>query len=228
MSEGANIEVAHSLSEAPHEHHAPHSRWHRVLEVVEIIVLAVVAVATAWSGYQAARWDGRQTVLYGQANRDRFAADAASTHGGQELVANVGLFTAWLQAHSAGDVQLQQVLERRMTTDYRIAFNAWLATDPFTNELAPPGPYAMPEYKNPDVAAAAQLNAQASATFDEGTKARETGEKYIRNTVIFAVVLFIVAIAQRIQDRFLRLATNGIGIVLLAFALVSSATLDRI
>jgi hypothetical protein len=33
-------------------------RW---LEVAMAIMLGIVAVATAWSGYQAARWDGEQS-----------------------------------------------------------------------------------------------------------------------------------------------------------------------
>jgi hypothetical protein len=40
--------------------------------VLEVLVLAVAAIATAWSGYQAARGDGRQSVLYAESSRDRF------------------------------------------------------------------------------------------------------------------------------------------------------------
>jgi hypothetical protein len=228
MPEGANVEIAHDLTEHAHIHSSATTGWHRVMEAVEIAILAIVAVATAWSGYQAAKWDGRQTFLYGEASRQRFAADAASTRGGQDLVANVGLFTSWLQAHSANDVDLQRILERRMTPSYKVAFDAWLGTNPFTNANAPPGPSAMPVYKNPELTEAKRLNEEASATFEEGTSARETGEKYVLDTVLLAVVLFIIAIAQRLQDRTLRLATNVIGLVMLVYALVSALTLHRL
>ena len=76
-------------------------RWETLVEVVEVLVRAIVAVATPWSGYAAARWDGQQSLLYGHASADRFKADAASTKGGQELVADSSMFTAYLQAHSA-------------------------------------------------------------------------------------------------------------------------------
>ncbi len=36
-------------------------RIDRALEVIVAIMLGVVAVATAWSGYQAARWGGEQS-----------------------------------------------------------------------------------------------------------------------------------------------------------------------
>ena len=69
MGEGTAVEFAHSLTEH-HGSHAP-AQVHRLVEVLEILMLAVVAVVTAWSGYQAAQWDGRQALLYGQSNHER-------------------------------------------------------------------------------------------------------------------------------------------------------------
>ena len=175
MPESANVELAHKLTEQePDEHHgAPPRRWHRLVEFGEVAILAIVAVATAWSGFQATEWDGQQSLLYGQASRDRFAAEAASTFAGQELSADSAMFTAWLQAHSAGNVALEEEMTRRFTPDYRTAFDAWIALDPFDNAAAPPGPAAMPEYHNPHRAEADKLNAEASRRFDKGNEARD-------------------------------------------------------
>ncbi len=167
MPEGLSGEVAHKLSEHEATEHHP-ARWHGLLEIIEVILLAVVAIATAWSGLQASRWDGQQSLRYGQASRDRFEADAASTLAGQQLSADAAMFTAWLQAHSANDPKLQALIVRRFTPDYRIAFDAWLTTDPFGNPSAPPGPAAMPQYSNPNQQKANQLNSQASATLRPG------------------------------------------------------------
>jgi hypothetical protein len=117
---------------------------------------------------------------------------------------------------------------RRFTTDYRAAFEAWLKTNPFTNEKAPAGPAYMPEYVNPKIDEATHLNAQASEAFQQGTEARETGEKYVRNTVLFASVLFLVALAQRQRSRGARVAANGIAVALLLFTMVSVVTLPRL
>ena len=197
------------------------------IEIVELVVLAIVAIATAWSGFQATTWGGRQSELYGQASALRFQADAASTVGGQQLVADVSLLTAWLQAEDAGDRQLQDLLVRRFTPDYRVAFDAWLALDPLHNRDAPPGPGYMPTYHNPRMDEAAQLNDQASADFAAGTEAREHANAYARDTVLFATVLFFVAIAQRFTQRRIRFAANGVAIVLLIFTLASVAVLPR-
>lgn len=197
------------------------------IEIVQVIVLALVAIATAWSGYQATQWGGRQAQLYGQASTTRFAADAESTRGGQIVVADSSMFTAWLQARAAGNRQLQAVLVRRFSPEYRTAFAAWLRTDPFTDPSAPAGPGYMPGFSQPDLERAAALNDQASALFAEGTDARETANKYVRDTVVFATVLFLIAVAQRFKERRIRIAANALALGLLAYSLISVVILPR-
>jgi hypothetical protein len=227
MPEGMNVEVAHKLSEHEKADRAKR-RWEEVAEVLEVLVLAIAAIATAWSGYQAARGDGHQSVLYGQSSRDRFQADAASTLGGQQLAADSAMFNGWLQARAANNPQLQAAFVRRFTPEYRSAFQAWLKTDPFTDPAAPAGPGYIPQYRNPQLEEAKRLNAQASATFDEGTEARETADKYVRMTVLFALVLFLVAIGQRFRVRGVRIGAMAVAVGLLGYALYSVSTLPRL
>lgn len=227
MPEGMNVELAHKLSEQ--EKADRHKRrWEEVVEIVEVLFLAVAAIATAWSGYQAARGDGSQSVLYGQATRDRFQADAAATLGEQQLAADAAMFTAWLQARAAHNPQLEALFVRRFSPDYRQAFAAWLATDPFGNPAAPPGPGYMPQYRNPQLEQAKRLNAQASATFEQGTAARETADRYVRATVLFALVLFLVAVGQRFRLRGVRIGTSAVAFGLLGYGLYIISTLPRL
>jgi hypothetical protein len=227
MPEGMNVEVAHTLSEnEPSSGH--HGHWHGLLEVVEVVILAIVAVATAWSGLQAAKWDGRSSLRYGQASTYRFQADAASTLAGLTLSADASMFTAWLQARAAGDTQLQAVLVRRFTPDYRDAFEAWLKTDPFVTPGAPAGPALMPSYHNPNQDKANRLNSLAEATFEEGTAARENADRYVRDTVLFAAVLFLTAIAQRFTAIGARVAIGAVALGLLIYVIISVAQLPRL
>lgn len=215
MPEGQNVEISHQLSEKDEEgkdERRRKERWEVAVEVIEVAVLAIVAIATAWSGYQAARWDSHQSLLYGLASADRFKADAASTFGGQELSADSAMFTAYLQAHSAGDRRLETVYVRRFTPDFRAAFFAWLKTDPFSNPAAPPGPGYMRQYHNPGMESADRLNARASVAFDQGTAAGDTADSYVRDTVLLASVLFLVAIAQRFKMRSVRAATTTVAV----------------
>ncbi len=77
-SEPAGLARDVTERESPPKHH---TRWDELIEVVEVVVLALVAIATAWSGYQAAKWDGQQSVLYGTASTDRFEANAIPPPG---------------------------------------------------------------------------------------------------------------------------------------------------
>jgi hypothetical protein len=226
MSESKHIEVARDVSE-PEKPPKEHAGWTELVEIVEVIVLALVAIATAWSGYQAAKWDGQQSLLYGTASTDRFKADAYSTAGGQQLVADSSIFTAWLQATEARNGTLAALYVRRFSPDYRTAFEAWLKTGPLTNPSAPAGPALMPQYRNPNLVAAEQLNNRASAAFAQGNAARENSEDYVRDTVLFAAVLFLVAVAQRFKVRNVRFATTVIAFVLLVYATISVVELPR-
>jgi hypothetical protein len=227
VSEGHNIEAAHRLTERHPSSDSP-SRRTEVLEIIEVILLAVVAVATAWSGYQAAKWDGEQAFDYGTASRLRVQADSAATLGGQQKLLDISTFNTWIQARQAGDEKLASLYVRRFSPEYRVAFEAWLKTDPFKNPNAPPGPSFMPEYHNPKTELAAKLNAQASDVFDEGTASRETADRYVRQTVLLATVLFLIAVAQRFRVRGVRIAASLLAASLMVYAVGGVLSLPRI
>jgi hypothetical protein len=85
MPEDLNAEIAETLAAAEAGRvAAARTRSDEIVEIVEAFLLAVVAIATAWGGYQAARWDGRQAELYGQSSTVRNEADQALTLGGQQ------------------------------------------------------------------------------------------------------------------------------------------------
>lgn len=228
MPEGLNVEVAHKLAENEEEAEHRKQRWEQVVEVIEVLALSLAAIATAWSGFQASQWDDRRGLLYGQATTQRFAASAASTLGGQQLAADSAMFSSWLAARSAQNTDLEMVFVRRFTPDYRQAFDEWLKTDPLNNPSAAPGPAYMPGYKNPNLEEAVQLNAEAAGLFAEGTEAGEKAGKYVRLTVLFALVLFLIAAGQRFRHRLVRISSNALAVCLLVYALVDLILLPRI
>jgi hypothetical protein len=217
-----NIEVAHKLHERTEdEPKEGRGGRERTLEIVEACLLAFVAIATAWSGYQATRWDGREAELYGMSSRLRITANQEATLGGQQRLYDITTFNAWVGPYLNGNKQLAGVFEARFRPEYRVAFDAWMALDPFHNPDAPPGPVFMPQYRNALLEDAARLDAQASATFERGTLARETGDDYVRITVLLASVLFLAAIAQRFQVVRIRIGLLSVAAVLLAIALLN-------
>jgi hypothetical protein len=217
-------EVAHAIG---HQHGHGMSRRAEVIEILEAVLLAIVAVATAWSGYQTARWDSRQAHVYGLSTKYRALSNKAATRSGQEELYDTSTFSFWLQTKAQGDRQAAQLFERRFRPEYRPAFAAWLKTDPFRNPKAPAGPILMPQYHNAMAAKAQAYDTRATTAFEQGTKARETGDKYLRNTVLLATVLFLTALAQKFKLEGVRIGLAGVSLVLLVIALYFVATYPR-
>jgi hypothetical protein len=215
-------EVAHVVV---HGQHA--NRREGLLEVGEAILLALVAIATAWSGYQTGKWDGRQASLYSLTSKYRVQADTANTLSGQQRLYDTNTFGFWLNAKSQGNAADAKLFERRFRPEYRPAFRAWLALDPFNNPKAPPGPIFMPQYKNAQGELARAKEKQASVAFEAGTHAREEGDRYLRNTVLLATVLFLTALSQKFKVHRVRLGLMVLCGVLLAVALFFIATYPR-
>ncbi len=117
------------------------------VEIVATVLLAFAAVATAWSSYQANRWNGENIKASSRVNALRI--DAARAQGlaeGQTQV-DIATFIQWVNADASDDRELADFYVDRFRPEFRPAFDAWLATDPLTNPDAPPTPFAMDEYQ---------------------------------------------------------------------------------
>jgi hypothetical protein len=221
---GHQVEVAHHLSESKHE---GQSLAHEVLEIIEAIVLAVVAITTAWSGYQAALWDGHQDELYGQSSQLKIKAEGMANAANQERLYNASTVVEWLKATAAGNKKLADMFERRFLPDIVPAFQAWKATDPLNNPNSPPGPQLMAQYHNEKAEEAAKLNVEAAEIFEQGTRARQRSDQYVRLTVVLATVLLLMAVSQRFKTHGVRVALAVVAVVLLAFPVIRIFLLPR-
>ena len=224
MPEGnINAEVAQHLSE--HGSHAGPStkagrRRVEIVEILEAVLLAVVALATALSGYQAAKWDGESAREYAASSRLRVEAQTAQQSSLQYLQYNAGNLDSWLQAKSSGNEELAALLEHRFTPEYREAFDEWAETEPLTNPDAPAGPIFMPSFEDPLAEQGRELNQEAAHEFDTAVHSRATAEKYVRVTVILAAVLFLIAIGQRFSLRNVRVGINAVAGAFLVYCFV--------
>ena len=225
---GSNVEIAHRLNEAGKSTPHQSSRFEEVVEIVEAVVLALVAIATAWSGYQAARWENNRAELYGESSMLRVTAEGLAALAGQERLYDTTTFNSWLNAGSRGDRKLAQFLERRFREEFRTAFRTWLATDPFNDPASAPGPTFMPEYRNAKSEQAETLSGRALSTFNQGTASGATGDRYVRVTVLLATVLLLTAISQRFRITAIRTALLCTAFVVLAIPLWSLFTLPRL
>ena len=221
----SNVEFAHRIHEQGH-HGGPHGRaeW---LEVLEAVVLAAVAVLTAWSGYQAAKWDARSAAAYARAGSITAEAQEQQTLAGQEHLYDITTFNAWMAATQSGQGALAALFERRFRPEYRKAYEAWIQTDPMHDAAAPAGPSFMPEYRNARLEKARALARQARDEYERGVSSRETGDEYVRITVVLATVLLLTALSQRFRIHAARVALVAVASAMLVVAVWWIATFPR-
>ena len=222
MPEGLSAaEVGAKIGEhAKHEaeHGGRSGRRLKEISIVEAVVLSIVTIVVAWAGYSAAKWGTESSLKLAKASATRVKANRAFQEALTFRSGDATTFNAWFAAYLAGDKDAMRVARKYFLPHYRVAFDAWLATKPFTNPNAPAGPQAMPQFKAPGAALAPRLDAQANAYYAQGQKAAETGDHYIRVTVILASVLFLVGISTQFPIRRVRYGLISVGVLLLLFA----------
>jgi hypothetical protein len=218
---------------AEHEQHrdgdhgdAPKGR-DRWITLVEAGLLALVALLAAWSGYASAKWATESRLDLARASTARTQASNAALTASETRNFDAATFSDWFAAYLAGNTQGAALAERRFRSDFHVAFLAWIATDPFHNTNAPPGPTFMPEYQQPDQDRANQLNAAADTLYNQGALDGERSDDYVRTTVYLATVLFLVGISGHFALRSARLGLITIAVVIVAFAVVELVTLPK-
>jgi hypothetical protein len=221
----SNVEFAQDLTAVDSSAPPPQAKW---IGFVEAGVLAIVAVATAWSGYQASRWEGTSTTAYALYERYTVLAQAKSTLAGQDRLYDIVMFNGWVTAKTAGNGTLASYYERRFRPEYTVAFKAWMAMDPFHNPKAPPGPIFMRQYVSSNALSADRFEAIANTHFKTGVVARNRADDYVRVTVFLATVLFLTALSQRFEFIGPRIVIVAIAAVLLLFSMLGIFTLPRI
>ena len=227
MPEGLSAsEVGKEIGEHARRRGDPgHERRDRMLAIVEALLLSFVTLAAAWSGYSAAKWSTESSVLLAQASADRTKANQAELDAQELRNFDSSTFDAWFTAYVIGDEQAMRIAERRFRPEFKVAFDAWQATDPETNPDAAPDPTYIPEYVQPELERAQELERVADEAFAEGAEAGETSDKYVRATVFLASVLFLVGISTHFPYRGVRYGLIGLGGIVLVLSLVLISTI---
>ena len=144
MPEGLSVsEVGKEIAEhAPkNEHKNEHeddgnSEDHtsRTMSIVEAMLLAVVAVLAAYSGFASSKWGTESSSTFPKAATVSNFASRAQLQGLERrtstpLPSTHGSRPTWTATWR------QDVAEHRFRPHFLVAFNAWIATDPFSNVL---------------------------------------------------------------------------------------------
>ena len=71
------------------------------VEVAATVLLALAAVSTAWSSYQATRWNGEQAKASATVNKTRIEAARASDLANAQKQVDVATFMQWVDCMPA-------------------------------------------------------------------------------------------------------------------------------
>ena len=196
-----------------------------MLELVATILLSLATLGIAWSGYQAARWNGRQAREYAQANTARNLANRSATTGAQNRTQYLLNFNRWLEVQTEGDQQLADLYQRRFRPEFLPAFEAWLAEDPLNNPAAEASPLRVPQYHVAALEKSDRLETEGTEHFENGKNATERTDSYVLSTVFFASVLFFAGISMRFVWQKMRITVLVLATLTLVYGVVQIATL---
>jgi hypothetical protein len=196
----------------------------RTLSVIEAVMLAIVALLAAYTGYASAKWNTESSVRLAQASAARTEANRAELDAQNLRNFDSTTFNSWFTAYVAGDTTAESVAERRFRPAFKVAFDAWLATDPFTNAKAPPGPTYMPQYKQPELATAATLDTSATQDYTLGVQAGSNADNYIRDTIYLATILFLIGISGHFRFFRIRVSLVVLSGIMMVVAIVEIVT----
>ena len=196
----------------------------RRLELLATILLAAATVATAWSGYQASRWNGEQAKAFSRAGALRIESAKAESLANTQTEVDVATFSSWIDALAHGETKLAEFYARRFRPEFQPAVRAWQSTKPLTNPNAPLTPFRMPQYKLAARAQAQQLEAEAETWSAKGRTNVQRATNYVLGVVLFASALFFAGISTKLEAPGLRRALLAFGVVVFLATVVWLAT----
>jgi len=221
MAEGG-LTPSEAAKELEHHRHAQHDKHgetrREVIAVLEAVLLSVVTIVTAWAGYSAAKWGTESRLELAHGSALRIEANRAFAVAEENRNFDASTFNAWFIAYTLGNSGKMGIAEHRFRPEFRVAFDAWRATDPDHNPSAPPGPTYMPQYRQPEKAEANQLDRRADVATAGGYRSASVADDYVRITVLLATVLFLVGVGSTFRVRQVRVVLASVGAVMLVTA----------
>jgi hypothetical protein len=188
------------------------------VEAGATVLLLLAAVATAWSSYQAARWNGEQSKASVAASKARIDATQAAGLANAQTEVDVATFTQWVDAYARRESRLAAFYFRRFRKEFKSAVRAWLASRPLANPRAPLTPFAMPQYRLAARTEAERLNRRAEGLSDQVRRNVQRSTNYVLAVVLFAVALFFAGMSTKLPSPGARKALLIVGWVVFAGA----------
>lgn len=161
-------------------------------ELVAVILLSLVAVLTAWCGFESAQWGGDSSVAFAEASASRIEKANLEGEARAAREIDIALYMQWVIADANGEDDLADYISERFSPELEPAFVAWQA-----DGMKEKSPFKMEQYVPPGEAKAKAEGVRADKLQARALDYNDKGDNYSLMTVLFALVLFLAAIAQR-------------------------------
>ena len=206
---------------------APSPRRASWVDTVAAVLLACAAVATAWSSYQASRWNGEQAKAFSAANAARVHSSRAAALATAQKQVDVAVFMSWVDATVHEDQELADFYRERFREEFMPAVEAWLATDPFNDPDAPLTPFTLPEYRLAAQEESEQLDAVEAENAELARENIERATRYVLAVVLFSISLFFAGISSRLATHRIRVVILLVGCTFFLVTAVWVATFPK-
>jgi hypothetical protein len=130
----------------------------------------------------------------------------------------------WVDAYAQRQTELADFYHRRFRAEFKPAVEAWIATRPLKNPVAPLTPFAMPQYAVAARAEAERLDAQAETWSAKARANVQRATNYVLGVVLFAASLFFAGISTKLDSPRLRRVLLGFGLGVFILTAVWLAT----
>jgi hypothetical protein len=184
------------------------------VEILSAVLLSMALIASAWCAYQSARWNGVQSIEFGEAaaNRNKSIIYSSSADNALEIDTTALLdYTMMQMLADISEEELEDFRNKFFSDRLKVALQAWLKTNPDENLNAPESPFVMDEYIN-TYDFLAKLHFQRAEEDSQAAKdANQQSDNYVLLTVLFATVLFFAGISTKFKDDWVKIAALAFG-----------------
>jgi hypothetical protein len=192
--------------------------------MIAVLLLGVATIGTAWSGYQASRWNQEQGEIARDGSDLRVEGNRQFGLATQAIVYDANLVAQYAKAVVDGDTQLQDFLRSTLfRAEFLPVVDRWQQA--VQEGETPPRLLEDREYLDSQLAGYEATQAEAEAKDVEAKEAGENGDDYVLLTVLLAAALFFAGVTTSFKMQMARLVLLMFATVLIAYCLSRIATL---
>lgn len=200
-------------------------RHHRIIEVMAVMLLGVATIGSAWCGYQASKWNGRQSDLSRDASDLQVEAARQFGLATQTVSYDSTVVAQYAQAVSDGNVKLQEFIRSALV---RPAFLPML--DRWTAQVrageTPTNLLSDQQYLDAELGAYRTTEAKAGEKTAASAVAGDNADDYVLTTLALAAALFFAGLTTSFRVRFAQVMLLFGSVLLIGYAASRLVGLD--